>query len=126
VIIWEAHLLHLTMHVVFARWRIWVAKWDHCVVQLPLLPTVLYIHVIDIEGVFCKALMCRGPIKDKDPNTIWMSVLKDLKCMLDLFNQLGEILPCIEALSGVGNLLGFKRGKVKLSWLCKLLGDLFF
>ena len=58
-----------------------------------------HIHIVDIESVFCKALVCRGSVKDKDCDIIWMSVLKDHNCVLDLINQLGEILPHIEALS---------------------------
>ena len=58
VIVWEAHLLHLAMCVFFARCRIWVAEWDRSVAQLPLLPPRVHIHIVDIEGVLCEALVC--------------------------------------------------------------------
>ncbi len=108
MIVGEAHLLYLTMCVFFAGCRIWVAEWDRSVAQPPLLFSRVHIHIVDVEGVLCKALMCRGPIKYKDRNASWVCVLKDIDCMFELLDQLGEIPPHIEALSRVGNLSGVK------------------
>ena len=99
VVIQEAHLLHLTACVFFTRCWIWVVEWDHCAPQLPLLPSMVNIHVIDIESVICEALMCRGSVKDKDCGAIWMCVVEHLNCMPELLNQLGEIPPIVMALS---------------------------
>ena len=84
------------------------------------------IHIVDIEGIFCKALVCGGPIPYKDHDLIWVCVVEDPNRMPELVDQLAEIPPRVEALSGVGDLPGFKRGQTKLSWKCELLGDLRF
>ena len=110
MIIGEAHLLHLAMCVFFARFGFWVTEWDRCVTQLPLLLSMAHIYIVDIEGIFSEALMCRELVKDEDCNQIWMCVLEDLDCVLEVLNQLGKIPPCIKALSGVCNLLCFKCG----------------
>src|SRR5712691_12686531 len=110
MIIGEAHLLHLTTRVFFAGCRFWVAERDYHIAQLPLLLSMAHIHIVDIEGVFGEALVCGGSVKDKDRNMIWMCVLEDLDCVLELIDQLGEIPPCVKALSGVGNLSCFKHG----------------
>jgi hypothetical protein len=75
-----------------------------------LLPSMVHIHIVNIEGVFCKAPMCRGAVKDEDCNTLCMCVVEDLDCVFELTDQLGEIPPRVEALSGVGDLLCFKCG----------------
>ena len=108
MIIREAHLLHLTIYVFFAGCRIWVAEWDKSVAQPLLLFSRVHVHIVDIEGILHEALVYRGPIKHEDRNASWVCVLKNIDCMFELLDQLGEILPHIEALSRVGNLSGFK------------------
>ena len=110
MIIGEAHLLHLTACVFFARCRIWVAKWDKSVTQPPLLFSGVHVHIVDVKGILHKALVCRGPIKHKDRNASWVYVLENINCMFELLDQLGEIPPHIKALSGVGIFSGFKHG----------------
>ena len=110
MIVREAHILHPTMRVLFTRCRTRVTERDHSIAQLPLLPSVVHIHIVNIEGVFRKAPVCRGAVKDKDRDTIWMCVIEDLNRMFELIDQLGEVPPRVEALSEVGNLSCFKRG----------------
>ena len=59
VVIQEAHLLHLSTHVFFARCIDWVVEWDDSVVQSSLIVSRVHIHVVDIEGVLHEAFMCR-------------------------------------------------------------------
>jgi len=59
VVIWEAHLLHLSTHVFFAMCIDWVVEWDDSVVQSSLIVSRVHIHVVDIEGVLHEAFICR-------------------------------------------------------------------
>jgi hypothetical protein len=109
VIIGEAHLLHLTIYVFFARSRPWVAEWDNCVLELLLLPSMVHIHIVDIKSILCQALMCRGWVKYKDRSAITVGVVEDSDCISELVNQLGEIPPWVKVLSRISNLSSFKR-----------------
>ena len=124
VIVRESHLLNMSMCVLFTRCGIWVAEGDDCIMHLPLLPSWVYIYVIDIEHIFSKAFVCRGLIKCKDCNAIWMCIFEYLDCGLDLLDQLGEIPPRVKTLSWVGDFSSLKCGQMLLLWKLELVSNL--
>jgi hypothetical protein len=55
------------MHVFLAGCRFQVGEQDHCVAQLSLLPSIAHIYIVNIEGIFSKALIAKDQSKTKIP-----------------------------------------------------------
>jgi hypothetical protein len=124
VIVREAYVLDVSVHVFFTWCWIQVIEWDFGVSKLLLLPCRIHIHAVYIECILSIASMCRRSIKDKNSNTIQICVLKDCEHVLDLSDQLGEVLSRVKPFPWIYYLAGFNRGKTELFWKFKLLSDL--
>ena len=100
VIIGETHSLQLPACVFFAGSQIWIVTQNDCIAQLPLFSARVNVHIVDIECILCIAFMCRGSIEYKDSCGIGIGVVEDCDCVLNLFDQLGKVLPTVKPLPG--------------------------
>jgi hypothetical protein len=82
------------------------------------------VHAANIECILCITFMCRGSVEYKDCCAIWMGVLKDHDCVLELFDQLGKVPPTVKPLSRICNLSCLKCGEMERIRKVELIFDL--
>jgi hypothetical protein len=82
------------------------------------------VYAANIECILYITFMCRGSVEYKDCHAIWMGVLKDCDCVLELFNQLGKVLPTVKPLSRKCNLPCLEHGETEHIRKVELIFDL--
>ncbi len=99
-------------HLAAVTW-VQIATWNNCIAQFLLFSARVNVYIVDIECILCIAFICRGSVKYKDCCSIWIGILEDCDCVLNLLDKLRKVPPTIKPLSRIDDLPCLKYGKTE-------------